>query len=380
MKHLRLFENIENPEDLIFGQIQSMIDNNQFLKGKVEANKETVYEAGDFILLLGDLTHITDAHVEETIPGSKFNKGVDLKKAIIDLVSNNEVTEMTKGFGPNEVKVNNTDEAEKFKWLGLDSKTDVGIENVHQSEPNSEEFKSMNVYTYKDSRGNEFNIKVKQDEGEKTSFLSFIGAKLGKIGNKVVLSVMTAFPGKNGVSIANRNEFINNGLYFTTTSKEVIEMSRGSITESKTLRYLKTFESFKVFESEENKFVVTQETTVEELESYLDEQIESRYSYGSGDTLEGIINSLVYQTLVACGKSEEEAENISDEFVRNNMEYDTTSIPDEFDMYERRTEGENKYKYKVIFEFSCGGDGYAYIGSFNDLTELLDDIKSIINE
>ena len=36
MKHLRLFENIENPEDLIFGQIQSMIDNNQFLKEIVQ--------------------------------------------------------------------------------------------------------------------------------------------------------------------------------------------------------------------------------------------------------------------------------------------------------------------------------------------------------
>jgi hypothetical protein len=221
-----------------------MIDNNQFLKGKVKADNSTIFEAGDFILLLGDLSHITDAHVEETIPGSKFNKGVDLKKAIINLVSNNKPTEMTKGFGPSETKVTNPDEAEKVKWLGLDSKTDVGVENVQQSDANSEEFKSINVYTYKDSRGNEFNIKVKQGEGEKTTFLSFIGAKLGKIGDKIVLSVMTAFPGKNGVSIANRNEFIKNGLYFTTTSKEVIEMSKGSVVESKTLKYIKTFESF----------------------------------------------------------------------------------------------------------------------------------------
>ena len=150
---------------------------------------------------------------------------------------------MTKGFGPNEVEVSNPIEAEKFKWLGLDCKTNVGVENVHQLDPKSDEFESMNVYTYKDSRGNEFAIKVKQGDGEKTSFLSFIGAKLGSIGDKVVLSVMTAFPGKNGVSIANRNEFINNGLYFTTTSKEVIEMSKGSIMESKTLKHLKTFES-----------------------------------------------------------------------------------------------------------------------------------------
>lgn len=237
MRHIRIFENIEKADELVYSQIQSMIDNNQFLKGKVEANKDTVYEAGDFILLLGDLSHITDAHVEETIPGSKFNKGVDLKKAIIELVSNNKPTEMTKGFGPSETKVVNSDEAEKFKWLGLDSKTDVGVENVHQLDPKDDEFESMNVYNYKDSRGNEFSIKVKQGEGEKTTHLSFIAAKLGKIGDKVVLSVITAFPGKNGVSIANRNEFQKNGLYFTTTSKEVIEMSKGQLSESNILRF-----------------------------------------------------------------------------------------------------------------------------------------------
>jgi hypothetical protein len=238
MKHIKLFENIEKANELIYSQIQSMIDNNQFLKGKVEANADTVYEAGDYILLLGDLSHITDAHVEETIPGSKFNKGVDLKKAIIELVKNNKPTEMTKGFGPNETKVLNPDEAEKFKWLGLDSKTDVGVENVHQLDANSDEFKSMNVYTYKDSRGNEFNIKVKQGEGEKTTHLSFIGAKLGKIADKILLSVITAFPGENGVSVTNRNEFIKNGLYFTTTSKEVIEMSKGQLSESKILTFI----------------------------------------------------------------------------------------------------------------------------------------------
>ena len=275
MRYLRIFENLEEG---VYQEIQSMIDNNQFLKGKVKADNSTVFEAGDFILLLGDLSHITDAHVEETIPGSKFNKGVDLKKAIINLVSNNKPTEMTKGFGPSETKVTNPDEAEKVKWLGLDSKTDVGVENVQQSDANSEEFKSINVYTYKDSRGNEFNIKVKQGEGEKTTFLSFIGAKLGKIGDKIVLSVMTAFPGKNGVSIANRNEFIKNGLYFTTTSKEVIEMSKGAVVESKTLKYLKTFESFSI---NENLEIIDHDDQLEEDEK---NRIKQTFPYGSIDS------------------------------------------------------------------------------------------------
>jgi len=231
MKHLKIFEDFE-AQGTIYPEIQKMIDENQFLKGKIVADKNTVYEAGNFILLLGDLSHITDAHVDETIPGSKFNKGVDLKKAIINLVSSNKPSQMTAGFYPSEKEVSDPKEAQKFKWLGLDSKTDVGIENVQKSEPNSEEFKSMNVYTYKDSRGNEFKIKVKEGEGEKTTFLSFIGAKLGMIGDKVVLSVMTAFPGKNAVSIANRNDFIKNGFYFTTQNKEIIEKSQGSVSES----------------------------------------------------------------------------------------------------------------------------------------------------
>lgn len=239
MESIRINENFEQA---VYDQIQTMIDGNQFLKGKVKADQSTVFEAGDFILLLGDLSHITDAHVDETIPGSKFNKGLDLKKAIVNLATNNNPTEMTKGFGPSETKVTNPEEAEKFKWLGLDSKMDVGVENVHKMEPNNPDFKSMNVYTYKDSRGNEFKIKVQEGDGEKTRFLSFIGAKLGKVGDKIVLSIMTAFPGQNGVSISNRNDFMNQGFYFTTTSKEVIEKSTGSFMER---RFLKTYEKFR---------------------------------------------------------------------------------------------------------------------------------------
>lgn len=225
------FKIFESLDDTIHQEIQKMIDNNQFLKGKVQASSDTVFEAGDFILLLGDLSHITDAHVDETIPGSKFNAGIDLKKAIISLVTNNKPTEMTKGFGASETKVTNPQEAEKFKWLGLDSKMEVGTENVHKLEPNSEEFKSMNVYTYKDSRGNEFKIKVTKGDGKKTSLLSFIGAKLGQIGNKQVISVITAFPGGNAVNIPNRNDFMNGGYYFTTQNDEVIQKSLEQLSE-----------------------------------------------------------------------------------------------------------------------------------------------------
>ena len=134
-------------------------------------------------------------------------------------------------------------------------------------------------------------------------------------------------------------------------------------------------------ESEEDKeFVVTDDTSVDELESYLEEKIEGRYSYGSESTLGDIVNYLVYNSLIEAGKSEEETESMADDFVRLYMDSDTTSIPDEFDMYERRTEGKNSFDSKVIFEFSCGGDGYGFSGTFYDLTGLLDGIKELLNQ
>lgn len=242
MKYIKLFES----EDNTLVEIQKMIDENQFLKGKIVADNNTVFEAGDFILLLGDLSHITEAHVDESIPGSKFEKGVNLKEAIISLVKNNKPNEMTSG----QTKVSDQKQADKFKWLGLDTKITVGFENVHKLDPNSEEFKSLNTYTYKDSRGNEFKIKVKESEGEKTTFLSFIGGKIGEVDGKIVLSVITAFPGKNGSEVANRNEFINLGYYFTTTSKDVISKSENVEVKERYnhMKYLKTFESFSIKE------------------------------------------------------------------------------------------------------------------------------------
>jgi len=229
IKKFRLFENLDN----IYPDIQKMIDNNDFLKGKIDANSNTVFEAGDYILLIDDVSHITDSHIDETIPGSKFNKGIDLKKAIISLVSNNKVSKMSVGFGANEREVTNKDDAEKFKWLGVDSKMNVGVENLHKLDVDSDDFKSLDVYEYSEEikggprkgQKNDFKIKVKDGDGKTTTFMSFIGAKLGKIGDKIVLSVMTAFPGQNGAAITDRNEFMKQGYYFTTTNKDVIDKS-----------------------------------------------------------------------------------------------------------------------------------------------------------
>lgn len=244
MKYLKMFEALE---ESVYEEINGMIQANDILKKSgIEANKDTVFEAGDFILLLGDLKHILDAHVDDKIPGSKFNKGIDLKKAIVGLVTKNpKPTEMAVGFGANEKTTTNPEEAGvKFKWLGLDCGQAVGIENCMKSDDKE----SLIDYEYKDFRGNPIKIKVKEGEGKPTNHMSYIGIKIGKVGEKYVLSLVTAFPGENGANISDRNKLTEEGFYFLTKNQEVLKGAKGT-NESKTFKYLKTFESFSVNEN-----------------------------------------------------------------------------------------------------------------------------------
>jgi hypothetical protein len=131
-------------------------------------------------------------------------------------------------------------------------------------------------------------------------------------------------------------------------------------------------------EDEGNNFVITNATTIEEFTDYLDKRIEDNYYYGHADTLGYIIKDLVQNSFMASGKSEQESESMTKDFIADTVSSEFWSIPDQYDPYERRVEGNTKYRGIIIFEFSSGGDGYDYSGSFNDLTELFDDIKKLI--
>ena len=129
---------------------------------------------------------------------------------------------------------------------------------------------------------------------------------------------------------------------------------------------------------ESDNFVITNNTTLDELETYLDKKIEDHYYYGHADTLGYIIRDLIQNSFMASGKSEQESESMAKNFIADTVNSDFWSIPDQYDPYERRVKGNTKYRGVIIFEFSSGGDGYDYSGSFNDLTGLLDDIKKLI--
>jgi hypothetical protein len=58
------------------------------------------------------------------------------------------------------------------------------------------------------------NVRVKRGEqSERTNYISVVTAKVGEINGKDVLSLITAFPGKNAAHIARRSDFEKEGYY-----------------------------------------------------------------------------------------------------------------------------------------------------------------------
>ena len=78
---------------------------------------------------------------------------------------------------------------------------------------------------------------------------------------------------------------------------------------------------------ESDNFVVTNDTTLDELETYLDKKIEDHYYYGHADTLGYIIGDLVQNSFMASGKSEQESESMTKNFIADTINSDFWSIP-----------------------------------------------------
>lgn len=195
--------------DAPYEEIQKMLDGNQFLKG-TKAGPDTVHPAGKYYLIAdpAGMEHIRDRHVDESNVGSKFNPNMDPLKASIALMSKYE-PEVEGGW--------------KFKWIGKDTGQPVGVDNVKQGKP--EDVAKMQDYHTSPTE----TIKIAQGKGEPTSAMSLIAGKVGELPDgKLVLSVMTAFPGKNGAHITNRNDLAKEGFYFVVP--DVNKYKQASVT------------------------------------------------------------------------------------------------------------------------------------------------------
>ena len=377
MRYLKIFENLEQSE---IDEIKKVIDGNDFVSDKnVTADKLISSDKWIVYITQPTIDHIK-SHMSPSVelgdaPGSYYTQ--NWKKGVETVISKYEPS---VGDKP----------PFRTAWTGVDAGIEVGFVTIGFDENlKSDKLDGYKSYTYeRPIRGEKVpeTIFVKEEEAMKTNFLTVVGSKIGEVNGKGLISLWTTYPdfkdGKiNGKEIPmNRNEFKENGFYFTCTKEFFDKVPESSVAESKInkLKYLKTFESFKVFESNDEEFTVTNETTVDELDTYLSEYVDGLHDYGAGYMIVDKVNFIVYNSLMGKGKSESEAEKIADDFTKRMMDEDSSTTHNEYG--EGTTSGSVKYNSRDIFEFDCHDDGYGFSGNFNDLSALLTGIKELLEE
>jgi hypothetical protein len=189
-----------NEDENISQEIQTLIDKNDFLKGKVKSTPADIIEGNKFVLLFSEdaAKHITERHLDKNKPGSLFKSGINLRDIAKKLININP-SEQTNG---------------RVKWLGVKA-GNVGEMGVAKT--SSEEVAKMKDYTMPD--GAKEQVKITSGKRKPTDEVSLITAELGVLGNgKKALSMITMFPGGmkvDGTEIPmDRGDFASKGLYF----------------------------------------------------------------------------------------------------------------------------------------------------------------------
>ena len=406
MRYLRLFEDNSGSK---LELIKNIIKENQFLsKYADQITEDSLKEFNEYIYvkLPDELNspHI-NKHFDKSNPGSIWSiSKEEVTKLILETLAKKPTKSLQEG------------PTFKYKWLNLEYTKPVGFDSLKKvdgdisKEVDLEPFgmvervkewekvdavakqngyelvakdgDNTREYTEEDLKNN-VPCFIKQEvgvvEGDKmqnpTKIYNLITAKVGEVEGKPVLTLMTVFPGvnpvdKDGKDITNKKDLSAAG-YALIKSKQTNESLNK-------LKYLKTFESFKVFESNDEEFTVANETSTDELDTYLSEYVDGLHDYGAGYMIVDRVNYIVYNSLMAKGKSESEAEKIADDFTKRMMDEDSSTTHNEYG--EGTTSGSVKYNGRVIFEFECHDDGYGFSGSFNDLSELLNGIKELLEE
>lgn len=210
-KHLSLLHkklNLNEVTEQEISKIQSLIDNNQFLKGKIVTEIDLI-ETPKFILYVSEdsLNHIKERHKEETKPGSIFTV-VNLRLELEKLLNQNPTEDMNG----------------RVKWLGINTGNVIGKMGVKLGNP--EEVEKMEDYQMPDGRKEM--VKISSGERDDTNEMSLITSELGQLDDgKRVLSLITAFPGGtmvDGMEIPlDRGQFASKGLYFVVKKSELVQ-------------------------------------------------------------------------------------------------------------------------------------------------------------
>ena len=242
MKHInRMFENTESP---IIDEVKKIVDENQYITDKdVTADKLVVSDKWVVYISKGTMDHIK-SHMSPSVelgdaPGSYYTQ--DWKVGVENVISKNEPQVSDKP-------------PFRTAWTGLDSGVKVGFVTIgHDDKISKGELDGYKKYTYerpvRDSKVEE-NILIKVEDAKETNFLTIVGAKVGEVSGKGLISLWTTYPdfkdGKvDGKDIPmNRSEFEKAGFYFRCT-KDFFDKVPNEVSESKSnMKYIKKFESF----------------------------------------------------------------------------------------------------------------------------------------
>lgn len=241
MRYLKTFESLDGS---LISEIKKIVDENQYISDKEVAEDKLVYSDKWIIYISKEtLAHI-ESHMAPSVdlgdaPGSYYAQ--DWKKGVENVISK---FEPEAGQNP----------PFRTAWIGKDAGVDVGFVTIGYDERlKNGDMEGFKPYTYeRPVRGNmvEETIILKEEESEKTNFLSVVGSKIGEVDGKGIISLWTTYPdfkdGKiEGKDIPmNRNEFRQNGFYFKC-GKELFDKVPGQqISEknnSKSMKHLKRF-------------------------------------------------------------------------------------------------------------------------------------------
>ena len=142
---------------------------------------------------------------------------------------------------------------------------------------------------------------------------------------------------------------------------------------------MKHIKNFKMFEAvnDEGDFIIDAETTQQEFDSALEDKLDARHDYGNSETFSDIVSTIVNNSLIAIGKTDDEAYDICSE-LEGFFDYNQKNIENEYADYGHNVEGTNTYKGRVVCEYEAGGDGYGFSATIKDITELFEDILELL--
>lgn len=244
MKYIKMFENSDQSE---IAEIKKIIDENQYISDK-NVTEDKVISSDKWIVYISQATmdHIK-SHMAPSVelgdaPGSYYTQ--NWKNGVESVISKYEPS---VGDKP----------PFRTAWTGVDSGVEVGFVTIgFDQNLKSGKSEGYKTYTYdrpvRDEKVKE-TILIKEEDAQKTNFLTVVGSKIGEVNGKGLISLWTTYPdfkdGKiNGSEIPmNRNEFKDNGFYFKCTKEffdKVPVENKEVVSENSKFKYIKPFGSF----------------------------------------------------------------------------------------------------------------------------------------